>query len=635
MKICNSVISLPGFSTRLKYTWLLLSLFALTLKSKAQNPSISDSIATITTNIRPQQLISQVKLSSLHFIKAIDNRINFGLAGSEFKYIVLKLNSSSVLSDQYLSIDNTSPDTVSIYKIYGDGKGRLLYFGGSLVTFDSKRNYVWHTTGVEISKIPSYYLIALKTSQENINVRYEILSRDELQHKYQEYESLVFFYLGIVSIITAIVLVVFLLFRKPVFAAYLGYIVCLSAWIFSHYGRIFPFVYPNFPLINEIAKPLSSLGTSLFLIIILQSVFHQQLKARRWLQQILRWMLYLLMTLTCLMPFLLITGLNAWFMLALLVCWHAVLIISAPVIMFTAFYFINSGFIARIFSAAMLIVCVMGLVQLFGNLGFINNYFINEHGMAIGSLLEISLMAYGLFYSLLEERKQKEEQVLSLQNEQTETLKKLITVQDNERKRIAADLHDNIGPLLAALKINFRRIIHAKEEPEDALVIKTETIIDDSIAEIRNVAHNLMPKSLSSNGLINTLNEYFNNIQQLHKKIIVFDHNIHSILNPELQINVYRIICELVLNAARHSNARLITVLITADVQIISIIINDDGQGFQSKHGVHKKSLGLQNAESRVLYLKGKFELKTNPGEGTSINMAIPLQFYEAKVDSL
>ena len=244
----------------------------------------------------------------------------------------------------------------------------------------------------------------------------------------------------------------------------------------------------------------------------------------------------------------------------------------------------------------------------------------------MGSLLENVIIAFGLFYSLLEEKKQREEHVLALEQDQTETLKKLITVQDNERKRIAVDLHDNIGPLLAALKINFRRIIHTKDsEPHDELVTKTESIIDDSIAEIRNVAHNLMPKGLSSNGLINTLKDYFESIQQLYNKTIVFHHQVQSILNPDLQINIYRIICELVLNAARHSNARVITIIINANEKCAEVSIHDDGQGFKLKADGLKKSLGLQSAESRVQYLKGKFSLKTEPGSGTVIQIEIPL----------
>jgi signal transduction histidine kinase len=599
-----------------------------------QNISINDSVATITGNANPDHSIKQINLSAFHFVKAQDNRINFGIVGSEYNYIVLKLNSANTYAEQYLSIDNTSLDTVSIYRIHNDGSSRLLYQGGDLVAFNSKRNYVWHTIPVEINKNPSFYLIALKASEKNINVKYEILGKDDLQKKYQDHDRVVFFYIGIVCLITAIIVLAFFLFKKAVFAAYLGYIICISVWIVSHYGYIFPFVYPHSPVINEIVKPVSSLGASFFLIIVLNLVFSQHLQSRRWLQQCIKWMLYILSMLTGFMLLLLIPDVGTQVKAVLIAAWHIGLILSICIIVFTPLCFIHSGSTAKIFSIAMLVICIMSIIQLIANSGYINNFIIDEHGMTMGILLENSIMAFGLFFSLLEEKKQKEIQVLALEQEQTETLKKLINVQDNERKRIAGDLHDNIGPLLAALKINFRRIIYTKaEDLQNGLVGKTESIIDDSIAEIRNVAHNLMPKGLSSNGLINTLTEYFGCIEQLYNKTIVFHHQIQSIFNPDLQINIYRIICELVLNAARHSNASLITVSINADEKCVSVAIHDDGQGFQTKPYNQKKSLGLQSAESRVLYLKGKFSLKTEHGKGTVIDMEIPLQFYESHVN--
>ena len=597
---------------------------------------VEDSISIINAKAVPSQVAGQINLAALRFSKMPGNRIDFGIVSNEYKYFVLKVNANSASNGQCLVIDNTSIDTVSIFQLNSDGSRRLLYQGGSLVAFKSRSNYVWHTLQLSAGKGASYYLIALKAAQKMINIKYEIISRNDLERKYQGYGRMVFFYTGAVSIIILIITLAFFLFRKRVFAAYLGYMVFVSLWITLHYGHFFPYVYPNLPIINEVAKPVSTLLAAYFLLLVLKLVFVNQLALRQWLRQIIKWLLYVLPVVTLSIFVLIITGADQTVIRGIVVAtWHAALFVSIGVIVFTPFYFIRSGFMARLFSFSTMLVCGMLFVQLFANSGIINNFFICEHGIAVGSLADSFVMAFGLFYNLLKQKKEKERQVLILQNEQTETLKKLITVQENERKRIAGDLHDNIGPLLAALKINFRRLIHAKgAEVQYELVAKTESIIDDSIAEIRNVAHNLVPKGLSANGLINTLNEYFDGIQQLYNKTIVFNHQIHSSLNPDLQMNVYRIICELVLNAAKHSNAHNITVTITADGKCVSFSINDDGQGFQPKAGDFTKALGLHNTESRVLYLKGKYCLKTEPGKGTAINMEIPLQIHEAEVNS-
>lgn len=609
-----------------KVLYFIFLFFIFHLNIFAQENSFSDQIDTMSVNCYASQIPKQLILPNFSFSKVQDNRINFGFSSTGYKCIFLKIQSRKFIINKNLVIENTSLDSVFIYRIYDKHKWKLLYSGGNLIAYNESRNYVWHTTPIQIGINPTYYLIAMKTLQKNINVQYEIISEKKLQEKYIDSERIVFFYLGTVSLITIAVTLAFFLFKEKVFAAYAGYIVSLSVWIFAHYGRVFPSIYPQMPIINKVIKPASSLGAVFFLNMVLRFLFHGALQYNQRYKKILYVIQCVLGLLVCMMFLLLILNLPVVLKIYLVAIWHIGLILSVVITVFTPFYFIRSGPSAKIFSSAIVIICLLAVLQIVGNLGFVNHYFLNEHGMTIGSLLEISIMAFGLFYGLLIEKKQRRLHVLQLEKEQTETLKKLIAVQDNERKRIAGDLHDNIGPLLAALKINFRRIIQTKEnDVQNKLVAKTESIIDDSIAEIRNVAHNLMPKGLSSKGLIKTLIEYFESIEQVYNKPVVFRHDIQSIPNTELQINLYRIICELVLNAAKHSNASQITIRIIAKENFLSVIVEDNGRGFLVSTAKQRTSLGLQNAKDRVLYMKGKFQLRTSPGEGAHIEIEIPL----------
>ena len=635
MKECDTPISPDSYPAMAKYALLLMGLVAILPFAKAQQNLVIDSSAIIKSSANPQQTIRQLNLPAVHFTKEPDNRPDLGIDNNQYLYFLLKLSAKDTATGFYLSIDNTSLDAIGIYKIK-DRTGKLVYQGGCLMPFKKNNKYVWHTTPVDVGKNPAFYLIALIAAQKNINVRYEIISSDTLQRNYEFYERIVLFYTGSVCMIIAIIVLSFILFRKEVFLVYLGYIVCFFCWMLLHYGRLFPWLYPNVPIINQIAKPVSSLGAAFFLLLSLYFVFRPNLQFSKGLRRLVKGTLYALLVIGGSMLLLLLPGLSALIKIVLTTAWHIGLIFTMCLIVLIPLHFYYNGTTAKIFSCAVIVICVMAVVQLFANSGYINNFFINEHGMAMASLLEMTVMAFGLFYSLQEEISQKKKQVLVLENEQTETLKKLISVQDDERKRIAGDLHDNIGPLLAALKINFRRIIHLREEElQHGLVDKTEVIIDNAIAEIRNVAHNLMPKGLSSNGLINTLNEYFDSLQQLYSKTIFFDHQIGAVLNPQLQTNLYRIICELVLNAARHSKAALINVNIYTKGQQVFVSIYDNGQGFRQKPADQKQTLGLQSAESRVMYMKGKFNLNSEIDKGTQIAIEIPLQFHEAHGDGL
>ncbi|MEO6722093.1 MAG: sensor histidine kinase [Ferruginibacter sp.] len=604
--------------------FLLLLLFYLT--SYGQDKTFSDSIAIIDDNRPPGLVIQQLQLTTIKFIKEPNNRVDTGLVGDRYYYLLLKLNSTdSSVKEMFLSIDNTSLDTIQIYKMIANGTGIQLYQGGSNMPFNSSRNYVWHTAPLTIGAVPSYYLVAIKAPYKNLNVRYDIIEQDSLQKRYADYQRYVFFYMGIVSMIALVMFIAFVLFKQAVFGAYLGYTVCAGGWILAHYGCVFPMLYPSHPVINQVIKPITSLGASLFLMIVLFQVFRSSLQLKRWLQLLLTVAVYFVTILMASMLLLMIPHLNGTLYTILVAAWQVGLVISICIIVLTPFCFLRTGYTAKVFAAAVLAICVMTIVQQVANLGYITSFFVNEHGITVASLLEISIMAFGLFYNFYKEKRTKENQVAELEKEQNETLKKLITVQDNERKRIASDLHDNLGPLLAALKINFRRIIHSKDSLQQSLVDKTENIIDDSIAEIRNVAHNLMPKGLSANGLISTLNEYFEGIEQLYNKKLLFHHLIDASLTHELQTNLYRIICELVLNAARHSQAATININIQTTPTIIQVSVYDDGQGFTRKLNGQVNTLGLQSAESRVLYVKGTFILQSEKGKGTLIDITIPL----------
>ncbi|MEO6136243.1 MAG: sensor histidine kinase [Ginsengibacter sp.] len=611
--------------TRKSIALLVFSLL-FSVTGKSQQVTINDSIATLVLDSCNEAILSKINFNDLRFIKKPDRRIDWGGTGTQYYLTILKLSCDAEITEPFLSINNTSLNLVQFYKIQQGNKAKFIYEGGRMIPYAKNRNYVWHTHSIYIGPSPSLYVIVMRAAYKNINYNYTLQSREELEKAYDHYEIIVSSYLGMAFMISAIILLACFLFKQKVFALYFGFMLCVSLWIIDHYGKLFPFLYPNAPIINEISKPLSSLGACLLLLMVQKLIFINNLKDSPGLlkaTKYLQWFLIVQLILCFLFLFPSIPGILK---IALYVTWHVGLLFSLVLTFLIPYYFINSGPLAKIFSLAMWVIALSAAIQLFANFREVGSYFINEHGMAFASILENSIMAFGLLYGLLIERRNKESQLFALKEEQTKILQDVINAQDNERKRIAGDLHDNIGPLLAALKINFRRILNVKEEDKQLeLMHKTEGIIDDSILEIRNIAHNLIPKNLASNGLINTLSDYFKDMEQLYSKKILFNHDVQTILEPELQMNIYRIVSELVMNAVKHSEAAIISVCIHSEIDLACIYIKDNGRGFDRKNKEHKDSLGIQSAESRVQYLKGNFKLQTGPGKGTKITIVIPL----------
>ena len=152
-------------------------------------------------------------------------------------------------------------------------------------------------------------------------------------------ERIIFFYIGIAFMICAAILLAFFLFKKPVFAAYFAYIICISAWIISHYGRIYPYLYPNAPLLNNVVKPMTSLGAGLFLLIVLQLAFAQNLKSKTFLSESIRWVKFALLITISIMPLLLFPHLNERFMASLYMLWHIELLMLMGLVIFYPFPF--------------------------------------------------------------------------------------------------------------------------------------------------------------------------------------------------------------------------------------------------------------------------------------------------------
>lgn len=596
-------------------------------QTQGQQALINDSVFFLPNGSLELPKVSSINPLDLKFKKIHDRRINFKFTGNEFYHILLKLSAPKTLLHQYLTIDNTSLDSIFIYSISSENSFVKLYDGGRFFPYDSKRDFVWHTAQVDISKKASYYLISVKAAQKNINFRIELSDYNHLYKKYEEFNRLVFFYLGIAFMISAIILLAFVLFKKPVFAIYAGYVFCTAFWILDHYGLIYPYLYPHTPIINHLSKPLSSLGAAFLLLTTQKFIFYSSLQSHPGILRLVNYLRYFLSGLMIGTFLFLIPDFNNTVEQVAVVLWHIALLFSIILISFLPLYFIRTIEVAKIFSIAMVVICLSTLYQLLANFGIVNSNFLNEHAMSLGSALENSIMAFGLLFGLMIEKRNQNIQVVTLQQEQKEMLEKLIYVQVNERKRIASDLHDNIGPLLAALKINFRRIINMDEHnTRIELIEKTESIIDDSITEIRNVAHNLMPKNLESNGLIHSLEDYFQNVQQLYGKQLYFSHEVYALFKPEIQANIYFIISELVLNAAKHSNAELIDVSVKTEAKAVLIRVLDNGQGFPVEQILHHHhSFGIQSAESRTNFLKGKFSIKSSAGNGTVVNIKIPL----------
>ncbi|MEO5782417.1 MAG: ATP-binding protein, partial [Ginsengibacter sp.] len=192
--------------------------------------------------------------------------------------------------------------------------------------------------------------------------------------------------------------------------------------------------------------------------------------------------------------------------------------------------------------------------------------------------------------------------------------------QEEERQRIAADLHDDAGPLLATARLYLNEnLIHQEPAVQLQSIYSAKQIIDDAIQLIRNISHSLMPPTLKNFGLESAMTDLFQKINGSGSlNATARFHDYRQRLKLEQELLVFRIIQELVTNIIKHSNSGFIHLTQNTNGNNIYFRIHHDGQGIiQSefeKLNQNSAGLGLKNIQSRVKVLKGRilFEIDTS-----------------------
>lgn len=200
-----------------------------------------------------------------------------------------------------------------------------------------------------------------------------------------------------------------------------------------------------------------------------------------------------------------------------------------------------------------------------------------------------------------------------------------ITILENERKRIANDLHDSLGPLLSTVKLNMSNV--ESSDPEDQLVLsKAARHIDEIIANMREISYNLIPHSLERRGLVDATRELISHLAgSVPLKIHL--HCWKEIVVPkEKEIHVFRMIQEIIHNTIKHAGARNLHIGISYECNKLLVMTKDDGAGFDRER-IREVSggLGLRSLESRAEILRGIMTVDSKAQDGTRYYIEIPL----------
>lgn len=246
-----------------------------------------------------------------------------------------------------------------------------------------------------------------------------------------------------------------------------------------------------------------------------------------------------------------------------------------------------------------------------------------------GTFFSLLLVVFIIYYVILHQKKVNEYNLQLKEQElkkQQALLVALTEGQENERKRLAEELHDGIGAKLSGLNMSLEYLYNQAITNID-LLKQVSVGVSETIDEIREISQNLKPSSLFSKGLHKSLAEY---VERLNIKGNCYYHlyieNFDEPICQELQFGLFRIISELMTNIHKHAQATeaSIQVLLNND-GILQLIAEDNGIGFKTEYQTNgKNGIGLQNIENRVAAFNGEINIDST-SQGTTIIIEIPV----------
>ncbi|MDR2064802.1 MAG: sensor histidine kinase [Prevotellaceae bacterium] len=220
----------------------------------------------------------------------------------------------------------------------------------------------------------------------------------------------------------------------------------------------------------------------------------------------------------------------------------------------------------------------------------------------------------------VQKRKHAEQQVKQIEQEkQLVAAQALIDGEVAERSRLARDLHDGLGGMLSAVKLNLKDMkgYSILDNPDVDRFNKAIDMLDRSISELRRVAHHIMPESLMRYGLKVSLDDFCRAIPGVNFSFFGDDAD----LDNRLKTLIYRCTYELINNAVKYANAANINVQLMIEKGLISLSVHDDGTGFDPDKVT--KGSGLENVRVRVASYNGKMNIYSSPGKGTEVSIEI------------
>lgn len=561
---------------------------------------------------------------------APEHAINSGFTNFYF-WVAFTLRNNSARDEKlFYAFNNPSLHGIEIYKLSDTGLTNIVVMG-SAKPFNT-RAYPYHDFVLPIH-VPAErsvtYLIMAERRGEIFSSRPELMSETKFRGKEQQLYTVFGIILGILIFNVIINFFLGISLKNDIHYLYALYVCAVLCWFVTSLGLDFQYLFPNRPSFVPISQPVVG-GITMILMAQLAIIFLRlrQTAGKAYLfLNLAKW--FLIVSLPA--RLIIYIWFNHIHLLKLLFSNVYLMAISGVAIgmIWAAIAQIRKGYKPAWFYLAAIAYLAFSIFKTcFIILGShdISALISPPTNIQQGIIIETIIIFIGIIYRYNLFKKEREELQSRLADQKMEMMHRIVAAQEDERKRLAQDLHDDVGATLSTLLLHITNMPETNEWQTPfarQYCERSITISQKALSDLRHISHDLVPKDFATGGLYHVLKSKVDELNAFTE--IRFWLNADGddrLLNEIFSITIYRIINELINNIVKHSKASTATIDISIGDSNVVLIIEDDGIGFRDDH--LKSGIGLKNIRSRVVFLNGSLNIDKNK-QGVTVIIEIPI----------
>ncbi|TAG58950.1 MAG: hypothetical protein EAZ27_01160 [Cytophagales bacterium] len=559
---------------------------------------------------------SVLKLSAQFKPSEFENHLGFRYKDTWWLKIVLQ-NKDTVNHDYVFEFANPNIDSIEVYKHeFETNTIKLVGKTGDQYPFSMRnlpsRNFDFVFQANKKSTTELY--LKVRHINESLSLPIYLYSVSNFYKNENLFVFLISVCIGILAFMALFGFALFCFQKRRIYLYYMAYVLCIIGWQISNYGIGYQLIWSNYPSFHFVSATIFSVLYIIFFLLFIQD-FLAGINLNKSIKTItsitcivLIFIIFILLIFQdsikynilfwdILFPFLFITILYMGYLVFLGLFKKS----KNEVLLMGLFYLLVVG--------TVLIAVIREMIPLPIN-------FFTEHIIACMAFMEVLCLGLALAYQLYRFVIEREQYLRERNQLQSELLNAEIEIQERERTQISADLHDDLGPTLALVKL----ALSNSKKMDIAFALNQ---IDFSIDKIRNISHELHPSVVSALGLKTALQNVIKRIEDTKDLKIDFRFSEEIAIPNETALQLYRIVSEALHNIIKHAQADICNIVFEKTNNWLLITISDNGIGINNK--LKNKGIGLKNIQSRVAFMKGTLEIIPNKPKGTIFKISLPL----------